>query len=159
MSQETLDRLKSVVVLNAQAVALELSLLFKNEPIAKQRSCFAGSADAGYFYLYANDKHPDTLFECVMSHEGGDAITSTYKGHPIFNSPGELVSARESAINAIAERAGLSVPAVGIEDPARGRSIGLVELSTGQLIDLLAEQFGGKVIMVTESHSAAGAAR
>lgn len=155
MTQETLQRYADVVAVNADRIALELSLLLKNEPPEVQRKTFGGSREAGWFYLYHNAKHPDSMFECVMSQEGGDSITALYKTNRIFGSVGELISARETLIRAIAEKVGLSREAVGIEDPGRGRTVGLVDLSTGQLIDMLAEKVGSSIV-VANNHSAAG---
>lgn len=154
MSEALKDYL-DVVVVNSQKTALALSLDLKNLPQEKQRAAFAGERSSGYFYLHSMDAHPGDVMECVVSLEG-DAITSVYKGHRIFNSVGELVRARTDLVNAIAEKVGLSVGAIGIEDQSRGRALGLSELATGQLIDLLADRVG-KSIVVTDSHSTAGA--
>lgn len=155
MSQEILDQYKDVVVVNANHIALEISLNLKSKNMQEQREAFAGNYATGFFYLNRIDKFPDTVFECVVS-PSGDAITSLYKSHRIFSEPAELMRARERVAKAIAESVGLSAEGVGIEDDARGRTLGLNELSTGQLIDMLAQRTIGKSIIVTNSHSAAG---
>lgn len=152
MSQDTLSQYSDVVVVNGAKIALEIALTLKQLPMHVQRSSFAGSAETGHFYMHRLDKFPDTVFECVASPEG-DAITSLYKNHRIFGSAGELMRARRHLIDAIAAKVGLSVESIGVDDPGRGRALGLNELSTGQLIDTLAERMG-QSILVTDSHSA-----
>jgi hypothetical protein len=154
MSEEMKDYM-NVVVMNADRIALELSLDLKNKSQQEQRAAFAGSKESGYFYLHTMPKHPDVVFECVVT-TAGDAISSVYKGHRIFNSAGELIRARNDMMAAISARIGLSQSLIGIADEARGRDLMLSELATGQLIDLFAERVG-KSIVVTNSHSAAGA--
>ncbi len=152
MSQDTLSQYADVVVVNSAKIALEIALTLKQQPQHTQRDAFAGSRETGHFYLYRLDKFPDTVFECVASPDG-DAITSLYKNHRIFGSAGELMRARGQLIAAISEKVGLSAESIGIDDPGRGRALSLNELSTGQLIDTLAERMG-QSILVTDSHSA-----
>lgn len=156
MSQNTLDRYRDVVVVNADHIALALSLELKKQPLSVQRDAFGGSNLGGYLYMYRSDQHPDKVLESVVS-AFGDSITSLYMNNRIFGSVGELITARETLIKAIAEKVGLSPAAVGIEDSSRGRSLNLCELSTGQLIDTLAERMGSSIV-VTNNHSAAGVA-
>lgn len=142
---------RDVVVVNGERIVLELSLDLKKLPLSEQRKCFGGSDKVGYFYLFGHkEKFTDTVMECVMS-PLGDSVTSLYKAHPIFESPGELIRARSILMHAIAEKVGLSEEAIGIDDAARGRTLGLDELSTGQLIDILAERVG-TIHMNTDSH-------
>lgn len=150
MSQEILDQFSDVVVVNADHIALQISLDLKARHLNDQRKAFAGEARSGFFYLHRMDKFPDIVFECVMS-ISGDAVTSLYRNHSIFNTPGELTKARGLLLRAVAGKVGLSVEAVEIQDDARGRGLGLEELATGQLIDMLAERTG-KSIVVTNSH-------
>lgn len=152
MSQDILQAYSDVVVVNAPKIALEIALALKAQSLAVQRATFAGDAESGPFYLYRIDKFPDTVFECMASTDG-DAISSLYKNHRIFNSGGELMRARKFLIRAIAEKVGLSAESIGIDDPGRGRALSLRELATGQLIDVLAERMGHS-IMVSNSHSA-----
>jgi hypothetical protein len=154
---DILDKYRDVVVVNANHIGLEISLALKNEPTEKQREAFFGTMDTGFWYVHRLDKHPDTVYECIVSTNTGDAITSLYKNHRIFNTHGDLARAREELIKAIAHKVGLSHQGVGIDDPVRGRVMELRELSTGQLIDLLAER-SGKTVLVTNSHSAGGIA-
>lgn len=150
MNQE-INPYLDVVVVNSGNSILKLSLKLRSKSEEDQRKAFAGSSLAGYFYLFRDHEVPDMVYECIASKEGGDAISALYVNHRIFNSVGTLIAAREHLIRAIAEKVGLSPEAVGIDDPGRGRSLPLKDLSTGQLIDLLAEKMG-KTIMTTESH-------
>jgi hypothetical protein len=156
MTSNTLDRYRTVVVVNADHIALKISLDLKEQSLDVQRRAFAGSKSAGYFYLHSTEEFPDMVYECVASPEGDDAIASVYLGHRIFNTPGELMSARENLISAIAAQVGLSVEGIGIDDPGRGRSLSLTELSTGQLIDTLAG-CSSKSIIQTGGHIVAPA--
>lgn len=142
-----------VVVVNANHLALDLSVLMRAEPEASQREFFGGNLKSGYLYLYSNPKYPEFVFECVMSVDG-DAIAAVYRGHPIFASLGEVTKARDRLCDLISAEVGLSVEGVGVDDKARGRTLGLRDLSTGQLVDMLRERTGGKVIAVTDNHVA-----
>lgn len=152
MTQDILQAYSDVVVVNSAKIALEISLTFREQHQSVQRAAFAGTRETGHFYLYRIDKFPDTIFECVAS-PAGDAITSLYKNHRIFGSAGELMRARKHLIDSISEKVGLSAESIGIDDPGRSRALSLSELSTGQLIDTLAERMG-QSILVTDSHSA-----
>ena len=152
-----LEKFRDLVVINASHVALEISLALKEMPSEEQRKTFFGSRETGFWYMHRIPKHPDTVYECVVSAGTGDAITSVYKNHSIFNTHGDLYRARLELIRAVAEKTGLSVEGVGVDDDVRGRTLGLQELSTGQLIDLLAERSGSS-ILVSNSHSAGGVA-
>lgn len=150
-----LDKYRSVVVDNNHKKGLALAMELRKRPVEQQRAAFSGTRESGYFYLFADEKtSPGVVYECVASLDGGDAITSVYVHHPIFNSPGALISARTEMIRALADKVGLSVESVGIDDPGRGRVLGLQELGTGQLIDLLAERMGQSIV-TTNTHSAA----
>ena len=155
MPEKTLEQYRDVVVVNADHIALKISLDLKEQPLDAQRRAFAGHRDAGYFYLHETAEFPNMVYECIASPDGGDAIASVYMGHRIFNSPGELISARANMIKAIAFKTGLSVENIGIDDPGRGRSLNLCELSTGQLIDTLAG-FSSKSIIQTGGHTMTG---
>lgn len=144
---------QDVVVVNSDRKALELSLKLRDLPREAQRPFFGGSNKAGFFYLFSHDSVPDMLLESVHSTEATDGITAVYKPHPIFASVGELVRARELLIDMLATKIGLPAESVGIEDPVRGRALGLSELSTGQLIDLIAEK-EGSIVMKTDSYVA-----
>ena len=157
MNQE-INPYLDVVVANSNNRILKLSLKLRSKSSEDQRKAFGGSPLAGYFYLFRDHEVPDMVYECVPSRELEDAISSLYVNHRIFNSVGTLVAAREHLIKAIAEKVGLSPEAVGIDDPGRGRVLPLKDLSTGQLIDLLAEKMG-KTIMTTDSHVVSSAAQ
>lgn len=147
-----LDKYKTVLVINSAQKALALSLALEKLPKNLQRERFAGSRKAGYFYLFRDDAiDPKVVMECVVSPEGGDAITSVYGNDPFNAELGTWVRAREELIETLARKIGLSIENVGIEDPARGRTMGLQELATGALIDLLAEKMGSSII-TSDSH-------
>lgn len=142
-----------LVVVNSQHKALQLSTALNKLPKSEQRDHFAGTQLTGYFYLFRDPKvDPNVVMECVVSRDG-DAITSLYVNHAINSERNALVRAREEIIRDLARKIGLSPENVGIEDEARGRPLGLSELSTGQLIDLLAEKMG-KTIITTDGHAA-----
>lgn len=147
--QETLDAHRSLVAVNSEKIALELSAKLRARTIDEQRLCFGGDYKSGFFWLFRDDSHPDKVMETVVS-PLGDAITSVYVNCSFNGSIGNLMNARHSLIAAIAEKVGLSVEAMGVEDRGRGRSLNLAELSTGQLIDLLADQMGAS-LMTTAS--------
>lgn len=149
--QEILDRYRDLVAVNSERIAQELSAQLRKKTLPEQRQHFANVASSGFFFLYRDPVvHPDKVLECVVS-PAGDAITSVYIGnHAMVSDMGTLIGAREALQRAISEKIGLSIEAIGVDDPGRGRALGLKELSTAQLIDLLAEQMGASV-MTTSS--------
>jgi hypothetical protein len=152
-----LSRMRDLVVYNSEHHALALSLKLEKLPVNERRKWFGGSHPTGWLYLFRDPEFPDIVLETVQSQFGGDAITSTYIGnHSSLANVGTLISAREDLIRAIAQEIGLSIPAIGIPDPVRGRDLSLKELSTGQLIDLLAERNGvGLIQVVSDTHNVA----
>lgn len=147
------ERARSIVPINSEHGVLELSTALRNRSLDKQRQFFGGNSKTGFFYLYGDDTvQKGNVLECVVSLHG-DAISSLYRGHPVFESIGELMRTREGLINELASKFGLSPDSIGVDDQARGRALGLTELGTGQLIDLLEEQsLRGKAQMNTDSH-------
>lgn len=144
--QETLDRFRNIVVVNAQRTALEISQHLRRLPLNEQRQHFGGDYGSGYLYLYRHDSHPDKVMETVVSPQG-EAITSIYINSPELATIGEVIKMRQALIRAIAERVGLSAGLIGVEDEGRGRQLGLAELSTGQLIDVLGDRMGSSVMV------------
>jgi hypothetical protein len=147
-ASQILDKYRSVVVANSDRIVHELSHEFRAKPEPVQKQSFGGSYKSGFTWLIRSEsQHADKVVETVVSPKG-DAITSLYVGnHPAFATLGTLIAARDELIAAVADRVGLSVDAVGVEDPGRGRRLGLSELSTGQLIDLLAERMGSSIVV------------
>lgn len=147
-ADQVLDKYRTVVVANSDRIVHELSHEFRKRPEPVQRTHFGGSYKTGFTWLIRSEsQHIDKAVETVVS-PMGDAITSLYIGnHPAFASLGTLMAAREELIAAVADRVGLSVDAVGVEDAGRGRRLGLSELSTGQLIDLLAQRMGSSIVV------------
>lgn len=144
--EHAIDAYRDLVAVNSQRIALELSQSLRSLSTEQQRNHFGGSMRFGFTWLYRDDaKHPDKVMETVAS-PTGDAITSVYINHRCLNSLGTLAQARENLINALAQKVGLSYEAIGVEDPGRGRALGLAELSTGQLVDMLSEQMGASVM-------------
>jgi hypothetical protein len=151
--ESTLAAYRGIVVVNHERLALELSLKFNKKPRSEQREFFGGTPLAGYVYLFRDEViSADTVMETVVS-QSGDAITSLYKNHSVNAELGLWVRAREDLVKNLARKIGLSPGLVGIDDPGRGRQVGLTELSTGQLIDLLAEKMG-TTILRSDSHAA-----
>lgn len=151
MSKEILGRFTDLVVSNSSRQVLELSQKLRNLPLAEQRAHFGGEHHSGFFYLFRSDKHPGVVMETVVSAAGGDGVTSLYLDHRENATIGAVIAARQALINALSQRVGLSADAIGIDDATRGRTLGVTELSTGQLIDLLAERVG-KTVLTTGSH-------
>lgn len=143
--QETLDIYRHLVAVNSEKIALELSQKLRASTMEEQRQCFGGDFYTGFFWLFRHDSHPDKVMETVVSPEG-DAITSIYISNSFSSSIGSLMGVRKALIRAISEKVGLSVEAMGIDDQARGRSLNLAELSTAQLVDLLADQLKSSVL-------------
>lgn len=155
MSSEILQQYSDIVVINADNLALRMGLKIQDLGITKQKESFGGNKDSGYLYLFDSEEFPDAIYECIVSTVGGDAVTSLYKPNRIFGSVGELIRARIRLIEAIAASVGIDRHNVSVDDEGRGRALFLEELSTGQLVDMLAGRMG-KSIVVSNSYSAAG---
>lgn len=147
-ASQILDKYRSVVVANSDRIVHELSHEFRAKAEHVQRQSFGGTYQTGFTWLIRSEgQHTDKVVETVVSPKG-DAITSLYIGnHSAFASLGTLIEARRELIAAVCDRVGLSQDAVGVEDPGRGRRLDLAELSTGQLIDLLAERMGSSIVV------------
>ena len=145
--EQALSAFRDIVVVNSDRITLELSSKFKKLPEPLQRPHFGGDYKSGFFWLIRDDEsHPGKVMETIVSPKG-DAITSVYLNHRAFQNMGELMRARAQLIEAVAQKVGLSVEAVGVDDSGRGRILGLAELSTGQLIDLLGERMGSSIVV------------
>lgn len=149
--QETLDRYRHLVVVNSQRIALQLSQLLQKVPREQASKMMVRNRTAGCFWLFRDPNVLGTALECVVSPAGGDSVTSLYKDCSEIATPGALLDMRTHLIEALATRVGLSVEAVGIQDQTRGRLVGLNELATGQLLDLLAEQLGSGLTLASNS--------
>jgi hypothetical protein len=144
--EQTLARFRDVIVNNNSRQTLEISIAMRRLSQDDQRAALGGEYASGFMYLYRNDAvAPSVVMETVVS-PVGDAITSLYMNHSIFADHASLVRARRDLIAALSEKVGLSAHSIGIDDPGRGRSLGLSELATGQLIDLLAERMGASIV-------------
>ena len=155
MTTPVLDSVRDLIVVNSNHHALKLSLLMRDGPKEAIHAAYAGSARGGYFYLYRNDAVPGMVMETVVSPIYKDGITSIYQEHRIFESKAILMRKREDLITELANQIGLSPEAIGIEDEARGRSMSLQDLSTGQLIDMVLDRSrGGIVTMKTDNFNA-----
>lgn len=144
--EQTLHKYRDLVVVNSDKTALEISVAFKNLPEPQQKPHFGGSYASGFTWIIRSEQHRDKVMETVVSPKG-DAITSVYMNHSIFASLGDLQRARTDLIAAVADRVGLSIESAGVNDEGRGRMLGLAELSTGQLVDLLAERMGSSIVV------------
>lgn len=144
--ENTLARFRDVVVVNSDKRALAMSQQLRSKSLADQRECFGGNSTSGFFWIFTSPEFPEEVMECAVS-SGGDAITSLYKRHRIFGARGDLIEARTALIAALESSVGLSRAAIGVDDPVRRRTLGLAELATGQLIDLLAEREGCGLII------------
>lgn len=149
----SLNRFRTTVVVDDDVAVLRLSQKLGKMGKSEQRPFFAGSPKSGYFYLFADEKMaPGLIMETVMS-AAGDSISTLYStaGCPWFATPGELTRARDQMVTAMCEKVGLSVEAMGIDDAARGRSLGPFELAFAQMIDLMTEETSSSVA-VSDTH-------
>lgn len=135
-----IERVRNLVVLNNDHALLELSLDLRERDKAFQRSCFGGSHETGWFYLHGNEaKRRGMVFECVAI-PGGETVSTLYMAHPIFNSVADLQRTREELCKLLGEKMGMDYRNMGIFDPSRGREVGVEEMATAQLIDLVLDQ-------------------
>lgn len=149
-----LEAVRDVVVVNSNHHALKLSLLMRDGPPGDVKKAYAGNDQVGHFYLYRNVAAQAMVLETVASRTHKDGITAVYREHRIFESGAELMRTRGALIEALAKEYGLPAESIGIDDAARGRSLGLNELSTGQLIDLLQDRArAGIVTMKTDNYA------
>lgn len=151
-----LDSVRDLVVVNSDHHALKLSILLRDGPMADVNNARGGDAYSGYFVLYRHPDVPGMVLETVISPKHKDGITSVYQEHRMFESRAELMRKRTSLIAELAKEYGLPPESIGIDDVARGRSMGLTELSTGQLIDLLQDRAHGGIVRVKSNNHAFG---
>lgn len=145
--EQVFDKYRHLVVVNSERIALELSEQMRKLPQDDPSLVKGGTRSSGFAWLFNHPMHPDKVLESVVSPFDKSVVTSIYMGHPMFGSIGEWVKARQEIIGAISEKVGLSIESIGVDDEARGESLSLIELSTGQLLDLLAEQFRSSVLV------------
>lgn len=137
------ENFRSVVVVNSQHAVTELGMKMRDagDNLPNAVKAIGRDKEAGAFFLFAGESRGEKLIlEVVLSPDGKDTVSTVYQPHGIFNSPGTLIEARKQLIDEVSKRIGLPAESIGIDDRARGRSVSLNELPTGQLIDLLAEQ-------------------
>ena len=143
---EALEKYRHIVVVNSERISHEMDHAMRQLPEHEQTQLMGGSDKAGYFWLFRDARHPGMVLEIVYSEEAQDSISSIYKDDSFNASLGEVIKAREELIQALSDKVGLSAEAIGINDEARGRDLAPKELTTGQLIDMLAEQMGTSII-------------
>lgn len=148
--EQTLERYRHIVVSNSDRKAHELDYFFRQLSENDQARHFFARRGVGSIWLYRDRRHPEYVLEIVYSQEHGDCISSLYKDCAENGSSGALLETREHLIKALSEKVGLSPEAMGIDDEARGRALAPHELGTGQLIDLLAEQFGSTIAIADQ---------
>lgn len=149
---ETFEKYRSIVVANHDYAAHALALELRKLSLSEQRNHFGGDPKVGYVYLFRKDElYPDLVYECVASASHKDAIVSTYKNCAALNDLASVLRTRAELIAACATKIGMPAESIGIDDEVRGRALGLEELSTGQLVDVLAERLG-KTILRTDSY-------
>lgn len=154
--ESTLGRMRDLVVVNSTRHSLALSQSLRALPVEHQRQHFGGDQQSGFVWLYRDDAlHPDMVLETVVSPRG-DAVTSVYMNHSINQSLGEVMRARKQLIAALEHSLGMSQASIGIDDYTRGRALDPAEVSTGQLIDLLAERAGAAIFTSSASTSSHG---
>lgn len=150
---EILQRHADVVVVNADHIARAMGLKLAAVSEEARRETFGGNPKTGHFYLYRDEEFPGKVFECVVSH-GGFSMTSLYMAHRIFGTRADLMRARESLMDAIGATVGLPAESIGVDDQDRG-TVGLADMATGQLIDMLNGRVGNQII-VANNLSVAG---
>lgn len=121
---------------NTSAIASEVVESF--EGVAKELMIrrYAASMKAGMFYILDHAKYPGKIVEHVMG-LAGDSISGLYEVHPIFASPGTLLTAREDLIEMIESSENAAPGVLKMMDEGRGRPVFLQEMTTSQLIDLV----------------------
>lgn len=142
---QTMERYRHMVVVNGERLTHELSFAMRQLSEEAQSRLMARSNKAGAMWLFRDPAKPGYLLEVVYSLEHGDYVSSVYRDDAVNSSAGDVLRMRENLIDALAERHGLSAELMTVTDEGRGREIGLNEMGTGQLIDLLSEQLGSSL--------------
>jgi hypothetical protein len=115
-----------------------------NLPESRKKDLFAQSPRGGGVYVYESPDYPGKVLEVVAGVRTDDQMACLYEGHPIFNTPGELVKAREELIQ-VFEHLHRAIPGtLFLPDPGRGRHCELREVATMQLCDVIAKRFKDK---------------
>jgi hypothetical protein len=117
---------------------------FEKKTPEQKRKCFASSAKGGGAYIHTSDLLPEAkgLILEIIPGLNKDFITCLFRPHAIFNSPGELIRAREDLIQMLESLSGSAPGRLCINDTVRGRKLFLQELGTQQLIDIARRKLG-----------------
>lgn len=132
--------LRVSLVANSDYVAQAMLAEFEPKSNTDKRKCFAQSKVAGGVFVVTSDteeRFKGNILEVVAGIGDNDFMLTLHEPHPIFNTPGELVKAREELIEAIERMYGAAPGRVMVPDAARKRQLKLQELGTQQLLDQL----------------------
>lgn len=109
-----------------------------------KRLLFAQSTVGGGVFIYESKQFPNQILEIVAGVRADDLMSCLYEPHPMFNTPGEAIKAREELIQLL-ERMHMAIPGtLVIDDQGRGRKVELRELVTMQIVDMIAQKFRDK---------------
>jgi hypothetical protein len=142
---QTLEKFQSLRAIpktstRAQVILNDLT----NLPDDQRRKCFAQSKRAGGLFVYEHPKYPRQILEVIAGVRGDDSMCCLYEPHPMFNSPGEAVKAREELI-ALLESMHSAIPnTLLFDDEGRGRKVEIREMVTMQIVDSIAQKFRDK---------------
>ena len=135
------DGLKTV---NEEVITDEmLKRLVETSP-ERQQDWWIRDVLVGNVCVYFDDRYPDYVLELVMGAEES-SVSTLFMRHPTFTARKSLAGARKELITEIGV-ATMSLPSrVAIRDEGRGRDVALAEMSTAQLVDILASATVGKL--------------
>lgn len=132
-----------LTTLNDEVVTDELLKQFIELPEPVHHDIWIRDAYVGNVGVYMNDRHPDKLIEVVMGADES-SVTTLFARNPIFYSRTELADARKDIINEIGAVTQTLPSVIGVHDVGRGRDVMLREMSTAQLLDILAQARNGQ---------------
>lgn len=137
----TLDRFRDLQAISNEDLCRQVAGEFVQQPRHVKEKCLAQSKKGGIVFIYESVNEPGYLIEQVIGLDGSnDFMLTLYRPHAIFNSPSELLKARESLVTMYADMKGADPHSFALADNYRRRMVMLMELGTMQLVQLVQQE-------------------
>lgn len=111
----------------------------QNKSDDQKQAIFAQSRKGGGVVLFESANFPGNIVEYIPGVLETDSISCLFKPHAALASAGTLLKLREELVSEIERVNGAAPGNLRKQDPARNRAVLLIEMSTLQLADMLAE--------------------
>lgn len=134
---DVISKYGTLHTINDEVITDAMLERFTNLPAGRHQDMWIRDQVVGDVGIYADTRYPNKIIEVVMGADES-SVTTLFEASPIFFSRKELAEARKDIITEIGV-ATMSLPSlIAVKDEGRGRDVILREMSTAQLIDILA---------------------